>query len=167
MRQQAAVIGFAVEMVSQMPVIILQAEDQRILPLLVGPHEINQLAHYILGTPISRPQPHHLVAGAIASLGGEVTEVVLVDEQEGVFLATIMIDSIGKTQELDARPSDALSVAAITGVPIFVSENLLDRHGYLLGGEVADAQQEQRDVQNFRSFLDSVSPDDFRLPEDH
>lgn len=164
MRQQATVIGFAVEMVSQMPAIILQAEDKRILPLLVGPAEINQLGHYLLGTPISRPQPHHLVAAAIATLGGEITEVVLIDEQDGIFLSVIMIEKDGHTYELDARPSDALSVAAITGVPVLVEEEVLDRHGYLVG-EQADAQQ--REIQDFRSFLDSVSPDDFRLPRDH
>ena len=55
----------------------------------------------------------------------------------------------------DARPSDAIALALRSGAAIFVSEKIKP-YAMAVSGE-DDPEMEQ-----FRSFLENVSPDDFR-----
>jgi uncharacterized protein len=38
----------------------------------------------------------------------------------------------GRTEEVDARPSDALALAVRTGAPIFADEDVLEKREFLL-----------------------------------
>ena len=57
--------------------------------------------------------------------------------------------------EVSARPSDAIALALRTGSPIFSAQEVLDEAGI----EVPD--EEEQEVEAFREFLDTVSPEDF------
>ena len=63
---------------------------------------------------------------------------------------------------LSSRPSDAIALAARTGTPIFAEEAVIQEAGYTTDG-VAVAGQQQADevVEQFKEFIDSVSPEDF------
>ena len=53
--------------------------------------------------------------------------VVIESVQEYVFVATVVIAAGGESQEVDARPSDALNLAVRLGVPVFVASELMDQ----------------------------------------
>jgi bifunctional DNase/RNase len=68
---------------------------------------------------------------------------------------------------VSARPSDAVALAVRIQVPVFVADQVLDEAGVVVpedeeavdesdGEEIADDE-----VERFREFLDSVSPEDF------
>jgi bifunctional DNase/RNase len=51
------------------------------------------------------------------------------------------------------------------GVPIHVEEAVLDEAGLLMpydGDEESDGTMREDEVEKFKEFLDSVSPDDFK-----
>jgi hypothetical protein len=58
---------------------------------------------------------------------------------------------------VSARPSDAIALALRTGATIFGSEEVLEEAGVEMPGE-RDTEDE---VEKFRAFLDSISPEDF------
>lgn len=99
------------------------------------------------------PSSHELMINLINLLGGEISVVHIVGQQEGVFYAELIVDG----RPVPARPSDAIAIALRAGLAIKVAEGVLDAVGLTpshgLGGE--------EQVEQFRQFLDSVNPDDF------
>ena len=57
---------------------------------------------------------------------------------------------------ISSRPSDAIALAARTGAGISVVPAVLEEAGV----EIRD-EDEETEVERFRSFLDSVQPEDF------
>ncbi len=70
---------------------------------------------------------------------------------------------------VSARPSDAIALAVRVEIPVFVEEAVLAEAGIVVPDEDADDAVDDADdtgdaedeVERFREFLDSVSPEDF------
>ena len=58
--------------------------------------------------------------------------------------------------KVSARPSDSVALALRVGVPIHAEESVLAEAGLVIPDEQED------EVEKFREFLDSISPEDFR-----
>ena len=76
--------------------------------------------------------------------------------RDGIYFADLVLDRGGEEIRVSARPSDAIALAARTGAPIFVLPSVLDEAGVELHDE-----DEETEVARFRSFLESVDPEDF------
>ena len=63
--------------------------------------------------------------------------------------------------EVSARPSDAIALALRTGSPIRGEDAVLDQAGIELPEEGEEAPSAEEEVEQFREFLDHVSPEDF------
>lgn len=75
--------------------------------------------------PSHRPLTHDLLLHVLSALGGTLRHVVITEAKEGTFYARIVLDCSGESRDLDARPSDAVALAAASKVPIFVEEPLI------------------------------------------
>jgi uncharacterized protein len=64
----------------------------------------------------------------------------------------------GSEVEIDSRPSDALALAVRTDAPIFVSDQVIEDSAIEFGGE---PEEQDEIVDEFRKFLEDVSPEDF------
>jgi hypothetical protein len=75
----------------------------------------------------TRPFMHDVMAGIARALGGTIRHVLIEDfVADGQFYnAKLVIAGAGGSVTVDARPSDAISLAIRTGNEIFVSERLL------------------------------------------
>ena len=106
---------------------------------------------------------HDLFRDVIAALGHSLKEVRIVDLQEGTFYADLIFD---RDIKVSARPSDSVAIALRVGVPIYVEEAVLAEAGLLIpdeGDEESTGGAVREDeVEKFKEFLDSVSPDDFK-----
>jgi len=76
-----------------------------------------------ISTP--RPMTHDLLRNVIQDLKASVQKVVVCDLQENTFYALIYLALDGATVAIDARPSDAINLAAATGAPVYVADELL------------------------------------------
>jgi bifunctional DNase/RNase len=159
------IVGVRVEMPSQQPILML-AEDAgpRSLPILIGSVEATAIAMHLQGVRPARPLTHDLLGAVITALGRSVTEVRVVDFREGTFYGELVFDD-GTT--VSARPSDAVALAVRIGVPVFVADQVLDEAGVVVpeDEEAVDESDTEEladdEVERFREFLDSVSPEDF------
>jgi len=68
-------------------------------------------------------------APLVQGLGGQVREVRIDRLIDGAYGATVTVEGPAGPQHVDARPSDALNLGALTGAAIFVSAEVLD-HGH-------------------------------------
>jgi bifunctional DNase/RNase len=94
-------------------------------------------------------------------------QVRVVDFREGTFFGELAFDD-GTT--VSARPSDAIALAVRIEIPVFVEEAVLAEAGIVVPDDDADdaadtpddeAGNAEDEVERFREFLDSVSPEDF------
>ncbi|MGB7964518.1 MAG: bifunctional nuclease family protein [Propionicimonas sp.] len=104
-----------------------------------------------------RPGIHDMVGDLIETLGGALEDVQIVAYDDGQFFAEIVVKGVS----LPARPSDAIALALRTGCLIHCVEEVLDAAGVRdLPPDDAESPPED-EVERFREFLDSVTPDDF------
>ena len=160
---EVRVVGIRVEQPANQPVLMLREEGgDRYLPIWIGPNEANAIILEQQGVEPARPLTHDLFRDVIAALGHSLKEVRIVDLQEGTFYADLLFD---KDVRVSARPSDSVAIALRLGVPIYVEEAVLDVAGLLIpedSDEEASGAAREDEVEKFKEFLDSVSPDDFK-----
>lgn len=112
---------------SRKHVIMLDERDgPRRLPIWVGPTEATVLALSLQAVETPRPLTYQLAAGLIAACGSGVSEVRITRLTGEVFYAVVVVDGPAGRQEVDARPSDAVNLALVTGAPILADSALLD-----------------------------------------
>ena len=73
---------------------------------------------------LPRPGTHHLTAALLRATDASVREVRITRLAESTFYAEIVLtdDSV-----VDARPSDAIALALVTGAPVVVDTAVLDQ----------------------------------------
>lgn len=99
---------------------------------------------------------HDLIKNLIDALGHTLKEVRIVDLQNGTFYADLVFDG---DLRVSARPSDSVAIALRAGVPIYAEEPVLAEAGLVMPDERED------EVEKFKEFLESVSPDDFKATD--
>lgn len=147
------VMGVRVEMPTNQPIVLLRERDgDRYLPIWIGAAEATAIAYVQQGVEPPRPLTHDLIVNVLTELGHEVSAVRIDDLVDGVFFATLVIDG---GVEISARPSDAIAIALRVGAPVLGSQSVLDDAG------VHMPEEQQDDVEAFKDFLESVTPEDF------
>jgi bifunctional DNase/RNase len=68
---------------------------------------------------------YQFASSLLGAAGCRVDEVRITDMVEGVIYATVVVEGPTGTREVNARPSDALNLAMVTGSPIRVERHLL------------------------------------------
>ncbi|GGG10924.1 hypothetical protein GCM10007304_26260 [Rhodococcoides trifolii] len=151
------VIGIRVEQPQNQPVLLLRESDgDRYLPIWIGQTEASAIALEQQGVQPPRPLTHDLIRDIVTALGHTLKEVRIVDLQEGTFYADLVFE---KNIRVSARPSDSVAIALRAGVPIFAEEAVLAEAGLIMPDESED------EVEKFKEFLESVSPDDFKATD--
>ena len=98
----------------------------------------------------------------LRALSASVDRVEVTRLFEGTFYAEIHVQTPRGPLVIDARPSDAIALAARTDAPIAVAEAVLAEAGVPEGAVEFDARGDDDRVEEFRKFLDDVDPDDFQ-----
>jgi RNA polymerase sigma factor (sigma-70 family) len=112
---------------SRKHVIMLDERDgDRRLPIWVGPAEATVLALSLQAVETPRPLTYQMTAGLLAACGGRAAEVRITRLTGAVYYAVVVVDGTAGRHEVDARPSDAVNLALVTGAPILADSALLD-----------------------------------------
>jgi RNA polymerase sigma factor (sigma-70 family) len=98
------------------------AGDRR-LPIWIGAAEATALALILEQVELPRPGVFQFAAALLAATGGELREVRIVELTDSIFFAQAML---ADGAVIDARPSDALTLALVTGARIQVARAVLD-----------------------------------------
>jgi bifunctional DNase/RNase len=148
------VVGVRVELPANQPILLLrETNGDRYLPIWIGSVEATAIALEQQGVKPARPLTHDLLKDVVGALGRRLEQVRITDLQEGTFYAELIFDG---GVMVSARPSDSVALALRVGVPIHAEESVLAEAGLVIPDEQED------EVEKFREFLDSISPEDFR-----
>jgi uncharacterized protein len=150
-------VGVRVELPHNQPIVLLkEREGERFLPIWIGAVEATSIAFALQGVVTARPMTHDLMRDLLQHLQVTVERIVVTELREGTFYAEIQMTQDGESVVVSSRPSDAIALAVRATVPIFAAEAVLEEAGI----EIED--EEEDEVERFKEFLDSVSPEDFK-----
>ena len=99
--------------------------DRRRLCIWVGPPEGDALALQLGGDSLPRPLTADLMAHLVEAAGARVERVTISSLRDETFYAVVRVVAGEGAHEIDARPSDALNLAARVGAPIFVDDEVM------------------------------------------
>ena len=142
-------------------VVLKEPESERYLPIWIGPCEAESISVGVKGIDTPRPLTHDLMVNILDALDARLSYVYINDLADNTFFATLLVEAGGVDVEIDARPSDAIAIAVRTGVPIYVSGNVLAEAG--IEPEQDLLRQGTPGSENlgvFRDFLSSLDLDD-------
>ena len=109
--------------------VLAEQNGDRRLPIWIGPAEGIALALSLEAQETPRPLTYQMAGRLVEAGGGRVTEVRITRLTDATYYAAIMIDGPAGRQEVDARPSDAVNLALVTGAAIRADGALLDDPG--------------------------------------
>jgi len=142
---ETTVESIRVSLVTQNRVVILkEVEGDRHLPIWIGAYEAEAIAMELQGIPATRPLPYDLMRSMLTELGAHVDHIVITDLNDQVFYARVMLESNGRTIEIDSRPSDAIALAVRTGSRIMVADTIMEQAGVAMDAEDDDGGIAQR-----------------------
>ena len=96
-------------------------------PIWIGAAEGHAIKLALDTTLTPRPMSHDLVKSFMEHLNVTVRRVVIGDVKNSTYYATVYLENNGVERTVDARPSDAISLALRTRAPLYVSEDVLAR----------------------------------------
>jgi len=115
--------------------------------------EANAIASILENIRRPRPMTHDLMKAIFDTLRANVKYVYISDIVGDVYYAKIIVNSNGEEYSIDARPSDAINLALRCNVPIYASENILERIKKEL-----DSQLNEEEIEE---WLEAIKPEDF------
>ncbi|MBK7629565.1 MAG: bifunctional nuclease family protein [Ignavibacteriales bacterium] len=116
-------------------ILLKEIEGSRRLPIIIGAFEAQAIALEMEGIKPPRPLTHDLLKTLVDNLGANVIEIVVNELKENTFYAKIVLESSGLTNEIDARPSDAIALAVRTFAPIYVNELVMSSAAFIPSDE--------------------------------
>ena len=113
--------------VGRLRVVLLKERDgQRTLPIWVGAVEGNAIALALAGIGTPRPMSLSLMHRVLGLANIAIERVVVTALRDNIFYAVLTLRIDGQPQEVDARPSDAITLAVYAGAPVFVTPEMLE-----------------------------------------
>jgi bifunctional DNase/RNase len=132
-----------------------------VLPIWIGSGEANAILAKLKGSDPPRPMTHDLLQSLVDLVGASVLRVAVTELRDNTYYATITLRISGEDVDIDSRPSDAIALAVRADAPIFAAEEVIEESAV----EAERPPSEQQVVEDFRRFLDELSPDDFLRDE--
>ena len=161
---EMVIYGVSFDLVGKQPIVLLKTTDgNRFLPIWIGQPEAASILMKLQGTTAPRPLTHDLFTDTLVQLDAEVVRVCVTELRENTFHATITIRQNGSELDIDSRPSDAIALAVRAEAPIFADDAVIEESAIEFEGD--DVNEEDL-VDEFKRFLDHVTPDEFAEQEE-
>jgi RNA polymerase sigma factor (sigma-70 family) len=106
-------------------ILLTEEAGERRLSIWVGAFEALQVAFALEGTSLPRPMAYQFMTSLLEATGGRLAEARVTRLDDGTFYGVAVVDGPAGTREVDARPSDILNLALLTGAPIRVDPEVL------------------------------------------
>jgi uncharacterized protein len=171
--REMEIYGVSFDLVGKQPIVLLKTSGgNKFLPIWIGHPEAAAILVKLQNASVARPMTHDLFSDVLGQLEAEVVSVTVTELRENTFFARITIQQNGTEIEIDSRPSDAIALAVRSGAKIYAADEVIEESGIEFEGEGADSDEiagvtplADLDPDEFRRFLDSVSPDEFRAED--
>ena len=153
------IYGVSFDLVGKQPIVLLKTADgNKFLPIWIGHSEAAAILTKLQNATVPRPLTHDLLVNILGELEVDVVRVTVTELRENTFHASITVARDGAEIEIDSRSSDAIAVAVRAQAPIFAADAVIEESAIEFEGEEVN---EEEIIDEFKSFLDRVSAEDF------
>ena len=123
---EAQVTRLVIDQTSESQRVYVQEKDgrRRSFQIIIGIIEALAMHRALNDERPERPMTHELILRILNGLNARVVKVVISDLRSNTFYALLSIEAGGKVLEIDARPSDALTLALHYDAPLYVAEKV-------------------------------------------
>ena len=172
---EMSVVGIALDAASRSPIVLLRDPSRRRqVPIWIDQAQAHNIMAGLNGEPSPRPLSHDLMVCLLAAGELRLERVIIHAIEDSTFRAVLKLsnkgesdrsegvaesepieleESINDLMDIDARPSDAIALAIRTGSSIWMLEEVVAEASIAV-----DAEADAEDRNEFRRFLDEVSP---------
>jgi bifunctional DNase/RNase len=164
--REVEVVGLRVEMPSNVPVLLLRENSgkRRVMSIYVGGPEASAIHSALEGVTPPRPLTHDVTVDLLAAVGARIVRVVVTEVRDQTYYAEIVLRDEGGERTVSARPSDGVALALRAGAGVWVADDLMDEVGREVAEDADSDEDDETVVDEFRDFLDTISPEDFSDP---
>jgi len=156
-------------------ILLKERSGDRLYPIWVGAAEGDYIAMLLEKLSSVRPTPYDLTVQLLDFGAMKIDRVAVTALRNNLYYATMSVWSPGGSREMDARPSDAISIALLTGAPIFVAPEAFKETEIENPTRAVPKLEEANNEAVAKGMLPSEQPDSaemewrsFRsLPRDH
>ena len=110
--------------------IILKGQEKK-FAIYVEPSVGKTLQNYLTDHEKPRPITHDLLSSILKGLDVKVKQIVINDVQDALYLARLFIEQekngMQYIVEIDARPSDCITLALMHNAPVYCSKEVLEK----------------------------------------
>ena len=159
-------------------VLLREVNQERYLPIWIGPYEAESITIALQEIEIARPQTHDLLMRTIEQLKGSLLHVEIIALKGDVFYGNLAVKTEDEILLIDSRPSDSLALAVRAHVPILVTRAVMELAGIapehdLQAVSEDDSEHEFSDLENgesqkrlsiFEDYLQKVDLDNEEDP---
>lgn len=112
--------------------VLTEEKGERRIPIIIGGFEAQSIAIQLEGLKPPRPLTHDLFHNFALTFKINLTEVIIYKLEEGVFYSQLICQSDGEEVVIDARTSDAIALALRFKCPIYTTEEILSKSGFVI-----------------------------------
>jgi uncharacterized protein len=116
-------------------VVLGEENGNRRLPIVIGGFEAQAIAVAIENMTPNRPLTHDLFKNTLDAYGITLKEVLINNLLDGIFYAQLICEQDNNIMQIDARTSDAISMAVRFSCPIYTYEFIMESAGVVLDEE--------------------------------
>ncbi|MBF5059686.1 bifunctional nuclease family protein [Candidatus Neptunochlamydia vexilliferae] len=111
-------------------VFILGTEEKQ-FAIYTSPHVGQNLQIHLAGQMKPRPYTYDLINALFSGLNINLLQVVITDVQDTLYFARLFVeqetDGVRNILEIDARPSDCLTLALENEIPIYCTKEVFEK----------------------------------------
>lgn len=123
-----------------------EIDGPRQLPIIIGASEAQAIIIEMKGIVPPRPLTHNLFASVLEVLGVQLMRVLIYKVDNGIFSSYLYLKADETILRVDARTSDAVTLALRMDSPIYIYENILEaerlKTGEASGSDEVDSDNE-------------------------
>lgn len=125
------------------------------IPVVIGAAEAQSIAIRMEQIIPPRPMTHDLFVSFAHAFGVKLKEVFIYKFEDGIFSSELTFTDGERTVVLDARTSDAISLAMRTNAPVFTTRAIIDETGFLM----EEAETAESDSNAAKDETPAAEPD--------
>jgi len=111
-------------------VVILGTETKK-FAIYTDPQVGHQIQIHLTQEHPPRPYTHDLINGMLNGFGIKILQIVINDIEDTIYFARLFLEQqVGDKKqiiEIDARPSDCITLALMNNVPVFCRAEILEK----------------------------------------
>ncbi len=107
-------------------VVLRECTGERRAAIYIGAAEATALAFSLETVEMPRPMTYEMTSRLVRAAGARVAEVRITHLSGRTVFAVVGVETAAGLREVDARPSDALNLALVTGVPLLVESKAFE-----------------------------------------